>query len=345
MPKSPPPHHPRPKVVISGCLLGQNVRYDSGHCRERFLTDDLGPYVDWVAVCPEMEAGFGRPRPAMHLVAGQDGPDSDRLVTRAGKDVTAPLHAASDRILAGLGQVDGYVLKRSSPSCAPERLTVYRQTDDGGRMPAHKGSGLFARKVQAADGLDGPTVPIEDEGRLNDPVLRMHFATRIFAAARWRALVEAHPEERGTRHALGQFHAAHKMLLLVHDEATSRELGRLVADAANYERDELLERYGRDLAKALSKRPTANHHRNALEHLSGHLRDVAPPEDRARVKGAIDDYTRGIVPLVVPLVLLSFLLEKYELDWPMSQAYLSPFPRELALETRLFNPNPTSQVS
>jgi len=331
--------HPRPKVVVSGCLLGQNVRYDSGHCRERFLTDDLGKYVDWVPVCPEMEAGFGRPRPAMHLVAGPGGPADDRLVTRAGKDVTAPLHAATDRVLARLSAVDGFVLKRSSPSCAPERLKVYRIDEAGHRQPAHQSAGLFARRVLALYGGERPSVPIEDEGRLNDPVLRMHFATRIFAAARWRQLVEAHPDERGLRHALGKFHAAHKLLLLVHDEVRCRELGRLVADAADFERDALLARYGRDFAKALSKRPTANHHRNALEHLAGHLRGPAPPEDRARVQSSIADHTGGLVPLVVPLVLLSFLLEKYALEWPLSQVYLCPFPRELALETRLFNPN------
>src|SRR5580692_3199182 len=68
----------RPRVGVSSCLLGEEVRFDGGHKRFRFLTDELGLYVDWVPYCPEMEIGLGAPREPIRLTA--DG----RLVNRSG---------------------------------------------------------------------------------------------------------------------------------------------------------------------------------------------------------------------------------------------------------------------
>jgi uncharacterized protein YbbK (DUF523 family) len=56
------------RIGISACLLGESVRFDGGHKRDAFLTDVLGRFVEWVPVCPEVEAGFGTPREAMQLV-------------------------------------------------------------------------------------------------------------------------------------------------------------------------------------------------------------------------------------------------------------------------------------
>ena len=50
------------RVGVSACLLGQNVRYDGGHKRSRFLTDELAQLVELVGVCPEVEVGMSTPR-------------------------------------------------------------------------------------------------------------------------------------------------------------------------------------------------------------------------------------------------------------------------------------------
>lgn len=68
----------RLRLGISRCLLGEQVRYDGGHKRDRFLTDVLGQYVEWVPVCPEVEAGLSTPREAMRLIGDPENRNSLR---------------------------------------------------------------------------------------------------------------------------------------------------------------------------------------------------------------------------------------------------------------------------
>ena len=200
----------RPRVGVSSCLLGEEVRFNGGHKRYRFLTDDLDRYVDWVSYCPEMEIGLGTPREAIRLTA--DG----RLVNRGG---TAD-HTAAMAALPLPADLDGYVFKAKSPSCGIRAIPRYR--DDG--RAAGAGPGLYAARVLSAF----PLLAVEDEGRLNDAELREAFVERIFAAARLRSLVGGHwsPGDLVT------FHARHKLQMLAHDPARYRSAGRVAAAGA-----------------------------------------------------------------------------------------------------------------
>ena len=51
----------RIKILVSACLLGEKVRYDGGHKRDLFLNETLGPFVEWVRVCPEVDCGLPGP--------------------------------------------------------------------------------------------------------------------------------------------------------------------------------------------------------------------------------------------------------------------------------------------
>ena len=156
----------RPRVGVSSCLLGEEVRFNGGHKRYRFLTDELGPYVDWVPYCPEISIGLGTPREPIRLTA--DG----RLVNRSGTaDHTAAM-AALPLPAAGL---DGYVFKAKSPSCGIRAIPRYGADDVA---VGHDGRGLYADRVLTAF----PLLAVEDEGRLNDAGLREAFCERIFAS-------------------------------------------------------------------------------------------------------------------------------------------------------------------
>ena len=170
----------KPRVGISACLLGERVRYDGGHKREAWLVDVLGRDVDWVPVCPEVEAGFGTPREPVDLVRGAG--DTIRLVavdTR--RDVTEPMLRFIDRRLEELAaeRLSGYVLKAGSPSCGLDDVLIH---DDGEGKTAEtadnvESSGLFAGALRSRF----PTLPIEDERRLADPGRRRRFVERVFA--------------------------------------------------------------------------------------------------------------------------------------------------------------------
>src|SRR6201996_5278676 len=165
----------RPRVGASSCLLGDEVRFNGGHKRDRFLTDELGPYVDWVPYCPEVSIVLGKPREPIRLTA--DG----GLVTRSG--TAAHTEAMAALPLPG-GGLDGYVFKAKSPSCGIRAIPRYGE--DGGAA-RHDRRGLYANRVLTAF----PLLAVEDEGRLNDARLREAFCERIFATARLRSLFAA----------------------------------------------------------------------------------------------------------------------------------------------------------
>jgi uncharacterized protein YbgA (DUF1722 family)/uncharacterized protein YbbK (DUF523 family) len=299
----------RPRLGVSSCLLGSPVRFDGGHKRFRFLTDELGPYVDWVPYCPEVEIGLGTPREPIRVAVGE------RLVNRDGSlDHTALM---SDLPLpAGL---DGYVFKAKSPSCGIHAIPRYRP--DGAASGAY-GHGLYAGRVMASD----PLLAAEDEGRLNDAGLREAFVERVFAAARLRALLCSFPGS-GSPSAgdLVGFHARHKLQLLAHDPARHRLAGRVVAaggDSASY----------RELFLAAMAVPaTRGRNANALLHAYSRIaRELSAPL-RSDLTGRIDAYRRGEVPLSVPVALLAHYASGGDLPWLAAQTFLAPFPAELRL--------------
>ena len=115
------------RLGISSCLLGNDVRYDGSNSRDRFITDTLGQYVEYVPVCPEVECGMSVPREAMHLLGD---PDHPRLVTvRTGKDYTDQMVSWATRRVAELKREDlcGFIFKKGSPSSGMVRVKVYNE--------------------------------------------------------------------------------------------------------------------------------------------------------------------------------------------------------------------------
>jgi len=311
------------RVGISSCLLGETVRFDGGHKRDAFLTDTFGRFVEWVPVCPEVECGLGTPREPMRLVRLDDG---IRLLTvKTGVDRTDQLLRYAAERVAQLAKQDlcCFVLKKDSPSCGTERVKVY----GGGTAPTRSGRGLFAATL--ADRC--PDLPIEEEGRLSDPRLRDNFVERVFAYGRLRALF-------GGRWNLGafvRFHTAHKLTLMAHSPAAYQELGRLVAQGASVGRQDLKRQYSHVFMAALSLIATRRRHANALQHMVGYFRERLDRESKAELVGAIDDYMRGLVPLVVPITLVRHHVRVHNVAYLASQVYLEPHPKELMLRNHV----------
>ena len=318
------PHTPdRIRLGVSACLLGEAVRYDGGHKQDRFLTDVLGRYVEWVPVCPEMEIGLGVPRDTLRLVGS---PAAPRLVQeKTGDDLTARMKRyAEDRVraLAEL-ELDGYVLKRASPSCGLFRVRVYRENG----VPAADGRGVFAEALTAAL----PALPVEEEGRLTDPAIRENFIERVFLAARWRAFTAGRPRPRD----LVAFHAAHKLALLAHSPAHYARLGRMVAGTGRTLTRAQRDAYQAALMEAFAVRATRGRHANVLQHLAGYFtRDLAA-DGRAELGEVIDEYRRGLVPLVVPLTLVKHHVRRAGVSYLAEQVYLNPHPKELMLRNHV----------
>ncbi|MFP4630366.1 MAG: YbgA family protein [Desulfohalobiaceae bacterium] len=313
----------RPRISISKCLLGHNVRYDGGHKLDRFIRDTLGRYVEFVPVCPEVECGMDIPREALRLVGDPEDPS---LVTiRSGIDYTGQMQAWGAKRLQELEaeNLSGYIFKAKSPSSGMQRIKVYNQKGH----PAPKGVGIWARMFME----HFPLLPVEDEGRLNDPVLRENFITRIFVYASWRSLLA----ENKTRQGLVDFHTRHKLLLMAHHVPTYRELGRLVASPKDYDREELFQLYQERLCYALSLRQTAKKNVNVLQHIAGYFKKDLSRDEKQELQGLIQSYHQGLVPLVVPVTLLNHYVRKYQKAYLQDQVYLFPHPLELRLRNHV----------
>ena len=314
----------QPRVGISQCLLGDEVRYDGGHKRDVFLTDVLAPFVEWVPVCPEVEAGLGTPREAMHL-AGD--PDAPRLLTiRTKVDHTDTLKNFSQRRVKELRErdLDGYIFKKNSPSCGVHRVKVY--TEKG--HPDKQGTGIFSAAMQEAF----PLLPVEEEGRLNDAPIRENFIVRIFCYRRWKTQVQ---QQRITRGMIVDFHARHKYLLLTHSRSHYHNLGQLVAKAGNYTPSDLANRYGALFMDALKTKATVRKHVNVLQHLAGHFTKKLSTIERAELQDTIQDYYKHLTPLAVPLTLIKHYVRIFAVPYLIDQVYLNPHPKELMLRNHV----------
>jgi len=311
------------RLGISSCLLGQKVRFDGGHKHDRYLTDILGEWVEWVPVCPEIEIGLGIPRPTIRLEGTAD--DARLVEPTSGDDLTDKMWTYSERKVSDLQRIDldGYVLKRASPSCGMERVKVYGK----GGMPMKNGVGVYARVLMER----WPQLPVEEEGRLNDPVLRENFIERIFSRNRWRRLVR----DGLTRRRLVEFHTAHKLLLRSHNEAGYQRCGRIVASAGKVTDKELFDAYEDEFHTTLATRTTAKRHSNVLYHVLGYLKKVLESPQKQELVALIEDYRNGLVPLIVPVTLLRHHIRHHGVEYMRGQLYLEPHPKELMLRNRV----------
>lgn len=308
------------KLGVSACLLGQNVRYNGGHQLNHFIRDILGQYVEFVPVCPEVECGMPIPRETLRLVGDVDAP---RLVTsRSGIDHTEQMRSWAEHKVRLLEKEDlcGFIFKKDSPSSGLYRVKVY--SDQG--MPRNVGIGMFARAF--TDHF--PLLPVEEDGRLNDPRLRENFIENVFVFRQFRTLCTA-PR---SRNALIDFHTRHKLLLLARGQEQYRRMGRFVANLPE-SIDAAYQQYGVLLAEALRARTTAKKHCNVLQHVLGYFKRELTADEKQEALELIEAYHRGDVPLIVPITLLNHYVRKYHQPYLQQQYYLHPHPLDLKMRS------------
>lgn len=313
-------HETPPRLGISSCLLGAEVRFDGGHKRNTFLTDVLGPHVEWIPVCPEVELGLGTPRPTLHLSRPEVASETRLLETSSGRDLTRSMQRFAKqrlRSLKALG-LSGYVLKRGSPSCGMQGVKLR-----GGGAPRSTGRGLFAEALQRAN----PGLPIEEEGRLADPDLRDNFIERVFAFRRLSEFFRGN----WARNRLPTFHAAHDLQLSAHSPKHRCELERLVRDAGMIPKARFRDTYRLLFMEALSRRSSRARNTATLRRAAAHLKKHLDSESGAELAEMIQDYREGRLPLLAPLVLLRHHARIHRVEYLEVQSFLNPDPKELML--------------
>ncbi len=299
------------------------MRYDGGHKLDRFLEGTLGRYVDYVPVCPEVECGLSVPRESMHL-AGDPG--NPRLVTtRTGVDLTERMAKwARNRVRELESEnLSGFIFKSGSPSSGMERVKVF---DEQGRLFG-RSVGMFATAFMKRF----PLIPVEDDGRLHDPVLRENFIEAIFTCGRWREFVGGEKNLGG----LVSFHTAHKLLILSHSRKHYDEMGRLVAEGKKHSPARLFSHYETLLMGALKIKTTRKKNTDVLMHAMGYFRKTISPDEKLELLESIENYRNELVPLVVPLTLVRHYVRKYGQPYLGGQLYLNPHPLEVMMRNHV----------
>lgn len=313
----------RPQLAISACLLGEPVRYNGGHKASRLCLDVLSSHFDFIPVCPEVAIGLGVPRPTLRLVGDREDPRA-LILREGGRDASDALRDFGRKQAGLLQDICGYIFMQQSPSCGLQRVKLYR-FDGQLRPPGVRG--LYAEAFCAAR----PELPVEEEGRLNDPVIRENFLTRVFAYTAWQKLCE----NGLTRHAVIGFHSRYKYQLMAHNPRQYSALGQRLAKIGEQPLEDFAPDYFRDFMQALGACATRGTHSNVLQHLAGYLKHDLPTTEKAEMQRLIDQYREGVIPLVVPLTLLKHHFRRHPHPYIDAQAYLQPHPEDLSLRNAI----------
>ncbi|MCH1929016.1 DUF523 and DUF1722 domain-containing protein [Shewanella sp. A25] len=306
----------RIQIGISACLMGDKVRFDGGHKHSVYCTQELTPFFEFRPLCPEIAIGMSAPRKSIRLV--REG-ESLWVQSRDGSlDVTAKLNEFSARKVEELSDLGGYIFCAKSPTCGMERVIEYKRgTDNGNKV----GIGVFARRLMERY----PLLPVEEEGRLHDLVLRENFFTRVYAYHDWQQLCRSGL----TKYGLVQFHSRYKYLLMAHSQQGYRELGLIVANITELEAT--AEHYFEVFMNTLKINATRKNHTCTLQHIQGYFKKHLTAAQKSELSEMIMSYRKGLLPLLVPITLINHYLRQFPVPYIENQVYLSPHPQELKL--------------
>lgn len=309
------------KIAVSGCLLGENLRFNGGHSHDHFITKELGEYVQFVPFCPEHLA-FGTPRSTIRLVEDESGSyyvqNSDGEV-----DVTEKLSHINNVELQKIQEepLRGIIFKSKSPSCGLGSAMIYRTNG----YSKEKGDGLFVKMCKE----HFPLLPMEEEGRLNDPWLRENFIMQLFAYDDFENFKGSNP----TMKELVAFHQSYKFMLQAKNDMMYRELGQIVGNHEGLVFDEILRQYEILFKTAIAQKSSIGKTRNVLEHMAGFVKDKVSQVEKEMLHEQIREYANKIVPLIAPLSRLHMFAKAYDVEYLLNQKFLHPYPKELALRS------------
>ncbi|ATC97437.1 MAG: DUF1722 domain-containing protein [Pseudomonadota bacterium] len=303
---------------ISACLTGDQVRFDKSHKKSDFCVNQLGKFVEYQKFCPEVAVGLPVPRPTIRQIKRDDMIHVSR--PDGSMDVTLKMNEYAEKSASKMSHLSGFVFMKGSPSCGMERVKVYYEH---GKGCEHDGVGLFAKQVMALN----PNLPCEENGRLNDPHLRENFVLRVFTYKKWQNLVASGL----TIHKLTTFHGQQKYLVMSHNVAAYKALGRMLGEENDLPVEQLADKYISMLMQALKKPASRKNHTNTLQHLQGYFKKHLTKQNKQELSENIIAYHDGLVPLMVPLTLINHHLQTYPNDYLANQAYLDPYPKDLKL--------------
>lgn len=309
----------KPKILISSCILGNNVRYDGGNKLDTWITTKLGTYFEFVSVCPEVQMGMTVPREPVNLQLHKNG-EIKMIGYKTKTDYTPQAQSTSQDILdQKLDGICGAILQKKSPSCGVERVKLFNEKEEElyTMKSTPKNRGIFASALMTHN----PLLPVIDSGRFFDKDERENFLRRVMCYHRFSKL-------DGSVRALMDFHARYKFLIMEHSQTQMKVLGNIAAQSS-HDTSEAYAAYAELLFTTLSKIPTRKSRTNVFYHLIGFFKNELPHDEKMVIHQMIADYSASILPYLVPLKMLEYLIDKYQHGYLKNHYFLNQFPKEL----------------
>ena len=307
---------PKPNVVVSKCITFEPVRYNAQIIASEFV-EKLKPYVNFIPVCPEVEIGLGVPRHPIRIILVKG---ERRLMQPAtGLDFTEKMERFADSFLNALDEVDGFILKRGSPSSGFKNVKIYPRIEKS--SPIDKGPGFFGKAVLQKYA----NLAIEDELRLLNLRIREHFLTKLFTIASFRSV-----KKSGRIKELIRFHSENKYLLTAYNQKELRILGKIAANQDPKPFLEILQSYETHLHLALVRTPSVGAYINVMQKTMGYFSHQLSKEEKSFFLESVAKYRAGILALSANLSVLKAWIVRFKEEYLMNQTFLEPYPEELS---------------
>lgn len=310
----------RPLIAISSCLLGKNIRYNGGHCRENWIFHELAKYVDFHPVCPEFEMGLGVPREEIHLFRKTKDDKEIKLRSKFSKEeLTQSAHITYESIQDELESldIDGHIFTRKSPTCGPDNVKTITLSDPNNVI---KSTGLYAQFIMD----QFPTLPYIDNGRIKNIELRENFVKRIFSHFRFKQL-------NGSIRELQLFHQMYKYSIMEHNQDKMRTLGRIAANHEKHTPEEVYKLYLNLFMETISILPTRKNRLNACYHVFGYFKNDLESAQKQALLNLMEDYQNGISNYLTINSFLNILTKAHQKEYLNDQYIFEPYPKELKL--------------
>ena len=297
--------------------MGKEVRFNGGHKLSRYCTQVLSQYFDFRPICPEVEIGLSVPRPTIRL-AEKNGAVRVIATDNPELDYSKDLIELAQSVAPSMQGLSGFIFMQKSPSCGINSTKVYGEKG----QPIYMSDGAFSGELKKLL----PLMPVTESGRLNDNPIKENFIASVYAYHDWQKNVMS----QLTIKTLTDFHRRHKLMLTAHKETVAIKLGRVLANIKGKDIQAVAASYIEEFMSSLQRPVSRSRHASVLMKMQGFLKRKLDASEKQELGGLIEHYKKGIIPLVVPMMMVRFFMKKYEEHEALS--LLSSYPMELGLE-------------
>ncbi len=307
----------KPVLGISECLMGKEVRYNGGHKLSRYCTQILSQYFDFRPICPEVEIGLSIPRPTIRL-AEKEGAVRVIATDNPELDYSKDLIELARNVAPSMQGLSGFIFMQKSPSCGINSTKVYGEKG----QPIYMSDGAFSGELKKLI----PLMPVTESGRLNDNPIKENFIASVYAYHDWQTKVMPNLSAK----TLTGYHHRYKLMLTAHKESVAIKLGQLLADLKGKDIQAIAANYIEEFMAALQQPVSRGRHASTLMKMQHFLKKKLDAGEKQELRGLIEHYKKGIIPLVVPMTLVRFFMKKYQEHEALS--LIDSYPMELGLE-------------